>query len=86
MLNDPIWFEIYLGAASQREAEGFTPPIGFSPSQPIRRQAYRKREAWRRLPRNSEAGALDESGMVDGRLRSSKLHTSAELYDANKQF
>jgi len=44
------------------------------------------REEWRRRPRTSEAGAIDESGMADGRLCSSKLHTSAELYDTNKQF
>jgi hypothetical protein len=39
-----------------------------------------------RIPPPSEAGAIDESGIADLRLCSSKLHTSAELYDANQQF
>jgi hypothetical protein len=44
------------------------------------------RQERRRLPRASEAGAIDESGIADGRLCSSKLHTSAELNNANQQF
>jgi hypothetical protein len=50
------------------------------------RQACRKQEEWRRRLPASGASVNAESGMADGRLCSSKLHTSAELYDANKQF
>jgi hypothetical protein len=38
------------------------------------------------MPPASEARAIDPSGTADGRLCSSQLRTSAELYDANKQF
>jgi hypothetical protein len=53
---------------------------------PTRPPAGSTLEETRRRPRTSVAGAIDESGIADLRLCSSKLHTSAELCDANQQF